>query len=93
MSWTFNRKALKEANKPIIIVEGEIDALSVMEVGGEAVAIGSTANTKAFIELLKTERPEQPLIIALDNDTAGEKASTELERGYKSLKFLFIGLI
>lgn len=92
VSWTFNRKALKEANKPIIIVEGEIDALSVIEVGGEAVAIGSTANTRAFIELLKTERPEQPLIIALDNDAAGEKASKELEHALNELKTPFYRL-
>lgn len=89
VSWTFNRKALKEASKPIIVVEGEIDALSIIEVGGEAVAIGSTANTKAFIELLKIERPEQPLIIALDNDTAGKKASEELEIGLKGIKIPF----
>ena len=89
VSWIFNRKALKEANKPVIIVEGEIDALSIMEVGGEAVAIGSTANTKSFIELLKIERPEQPLIIALDNDVAGKKASEELEYALNELKIPF----
>lgn len=89
VSWIFNRKALKEANKPIIVVEGEIDALSVIEVGGEAIAIGSTTNTKAFIELLKIERPKQPLIIALDNDVAGKKASEELRYALNELKMPF----
>lgn len=61
----------KEAKKPVFIVEGELDALSIIEVGGEAVALGSTTKAKALVELLKTQKPSQPLIIALDNDTAG----------------------
>ena len=36
----FNIKALEAATKPIYIVEGELDALSIIEVGGEAVGLG-----------------------------------------------------
>ena len=43
VSWTYNSKALKTASKPIFIVEGELDALSLIEAGGEAVALGSIA--------------------------------------------------
>lgn len=92
VNWIFNKKALTESNKPIIVVEGEIDALSIIEVGGEAIAIGSTSNVKSFINLLKVERPKQPLIISLDNDKAGEKASKELEVGLNSLKIPFYRL-
>lgn len=88
----FNAKALQTATKPIFVVEGELDALSIIEVGGEAVAIGSTANTRVFIELLKIERPEQPLIIAFDNDVAGKKASEELEHALNGLKIPFYGV-
>lgn len=88
----FNQKALQEAKTCIFVVEGELDALSIIEVGGEAVALGSTANTKAFIELLKADRPKQPLIIALDNDIAGEKASEELEYALNRLKISFYRL-
>lgn len=81
VSWTFNRQALETAKRPIFVVEGEIDALSIIEAGGEAVAIGSTANVKRFVEELKERqrRPAQPLIIALDNDTAGKTTADTLE--------------
>lgn len=92
VSWIFNKKALTESNKPIFVVEGEIDALSIIEVGGEAIAIGGTSNVKSFINLLKVERPKQPLIISFDNDKAGEKASKELEVGLNSLKIPFYRL-
>ena len=85
----FNKKALQTATKPIFIVEGELDALSIIEVGGEAIALGTTTKVKSFLELLKTEKPEKPLIIALDNDEAGEKAYRELSEGLKRLDIPF----
>lgn len=77
----FNLKALQNSKKPIIIVEGEIDALSIIEVGGEAIALGTTTKAKAFADLVKVQRPAQPIIIALDNDTAGTKASEDIIEG------------
>jgi replicative DNA helicase len=82
----FNIKAIKGATSPIVIVEGELDALSIIEVGGEAVGLGSTANTNKLIEELKTRKPAQPIIIALDNDEAGRKASEELSKSLSELK-------
>lgn len=81
----FNKKALQTATKPIFIVEGELDALSIIEVGGEAVALGTTTKSKALIELLKAQAPSQALIIALDNDEAGQRASRELTEGLQGL--------
>lgn len=81
----FNKKALQTATKPIFIVEGELDALSIIEVGGEAVALGTTTKSKALIELLKAQAPAQALIIALDNDEAGQRASKELTEGLQGL--------
>ena len=40
------------ADQPISIVEGEIDALSIMEVGGVAVGLGSTGNAKKLVNML-----------------------------------------
>ena len=74
----FNIEALKNATKPIFLVEGELDALSIIDVGGEAIALGTVVQKKSFIELVKAEKPKQPIIIALDNDGAGEKAAKEL---------------
>ena len=88
----FNANALQTATKPIFIVEGELDALSIIEVGGEAVALGTTTKVKSLLEILKTKKPEQPLIIALDNDEAGEKAYRELSEGLKGLSIPFYRL-
>lgn len=88
----FNAKALQNATKPIFIVEGELDALSIIEVGGEAVALGTTTKVKSLLELLKTKKPEQPLIISLDNDEAGEKAYKELSEGLRGLSIPFYRL-
>lgn len=85
----FNSNALYTAKKPIFIVEGELDALSIIEVGGEAVALGTTTKVKSLLEILKKGKPEQPLIIALDNDEAGEKAYMGLSEGLKGLGIPF----
>lgn len=98
VSWTYNSKALKTASKPIFIVEGELDALSLIEVGAEAIALGSIAYIRAFIELVKKIRPSQPLLIALDNETEPEKqaridqAATDLEAGFKELELPYYRL-
>lgn len=82
----YNTKAIKNAQKPIFIVEGELDALSIIEVGGEAVALGSTANYRRLLKLLESNKPAQPLIISLDNDAEGQKAADELIGGLQELK-------
>lgn len=98
VSWTYNSKALKTAGKPIFIVEGELDALSIIETGGEAVALGSIANIRAFLELVKKLRPTQPLLISLDNEIEPEKqaridqAATDLETGFKELELPYYRL-
>ena len=98
VSWTYNSKALKTASKPIFIVEGELDALSLIEVGAEAIALGSIAYIRAFIEIVKKISPSQPLLIALDNETEPEKqaridqAATDLEAGFKELELPYYRL-
>lgn len=48
----FNEEALSK-NQPIFIVEGEIDAMSVMETGkAEAIGLGSVANINIFMKAL-----------------------------------------
>ena len=88
----FNAKALQTAQKPLFITEGEIDALSIIEVGGEAIALGSAANVQSFLKLLQTQKPAQPLIIALDNDERGKKSAEELIAGLQGLNIPFYRL-
>ena len=74
-----NYKALQTATKPIFIVEGELDALSIIEAGGEAIGLGSTANIDLFINnYLKKQTPAQPLVLAMDNDEKGKEATDKL---------------
>lgn len=85
----FNSGALYTAQKPIFVVEGEIDALSIIDVGGEAIALGSVANKKALLTMLEEQKPIQPLIVAMDNDEVGSRANKELIDGLRELKIPF----
>lgn len=81
----FNSKVLTEACKPIFVVEGELDALSIIDVGGEAIALGSISNKNLLLEMFKNYVLPQPIIVALDNDEPGEKSSKEIFNGLKEL--------
>jgi replicative DNA helicase len=83
----FNAEALQQASRPVFIVEGELDAMSIVDVGGEAVGLGSTSYVKLCLAEVEKRKPSQPLIIALDNDQAGSKATLELENGLAELGF------
>ena len=83
----FNLKALSRSTGPVYITEGEIDAMSIYETGGDAVGLGSAGNVKKLLEHLEEHRPTAtPLIVALDNDKRGQDAADELEEGLKKLR-------
>ena len=87
----FNTKALQnDTGRPVFITEGAIDALSIIEAGGEAVALNSTSNTRKLLEKIRTQRTRSTLILCLDNDAAGAKATAELETGLKELNISYI---
>lgn len=86
----FNKKILRSDVKTIFIVEGEIDALSVIEVGGQAVGLGSKSNIRKLLEELDTN--DKRFVILPDNDENGgglksaENLKTELDgRGLISM--------
>lgn len=81
-----NASAALDAQQPVYIVEGEIDALSIIEASGEAVGLGSAKRVKAFLSYLDAakSKPAQPFIVALDNDDAGRKGAEELSAGLKA---------
>lgn len=81
----FNGQVLAN-NEPIYVVEGEIDALSIAETGiAPAIGLGSVANVRKFVGLVKSYQKQRPdnfyptLLLALDNDPAGQKAKTALK--------------
>lgn len=92
----FNKEAIKTADKPIFITEGEIDALSIIEAGGVAIGLGSTNSVDDFLNYISAIKPKQPLIPALDNDEEkngkegeGQKATQKLIKGLQELSLSF----
>lgn len=85
-----NTEALYNSSTPVFIVEGQIDMLSIIEVGGNAIALGSTSQVNEFLSLVGKKPPVQPLIIALDNDSAGESAASKLINGLDKLGIPYI---
>ena len=83
----FNVGVLKTSQQNVVIVEGEFDALSVIEAGNDAVALGSTTNVDKFLNWLKENEicPTKPLIIDFDNDDAGKVAEQKLTAGLVKL--------
>ena len=85
----FNVKVMWSAGQPVYIVEGEIDAMSIEDVGGTAAALCSTNNVDKLIALLREKRPVQPLILCLDNDDAGKKAYKKLSAALDELSIFY----
>ena len=87
----FNLKALyNDAARPVFVTEGAIDALSIIEAGGEALSLNSTSNTRKLLEQLKSKRSRSTLILCLDTDDAGRKASSELAEGLRELNIAYV---
>lgn len=90
----FNLGGLNQGGA-VFITEGELDALSLLEAGYNAVGIGGTSGVKALVEALEAvgEHNQPFLLLALDNDKKGEEAQAKLtealtEKGYKGFKAL-----
>lgn len=87
----FNEKALlAQEVQEIFITEGAFDALSVIEMGGQAIAINSVSNARALIEKLEKAPTKAALILCLDNDGPGKKAAQEVQEGLQRLQIPFI---
>lgn len=87
----FNKECLQnESGRPVFITEGAIDALSIIEAGGEAVALNSTSNAHKLVAELTKQRTNNMLIICQDNDDAGARATTELIDGFKKQNIPYI---
>ena len=85
----FNGSALEqEKEKPVFIVEGIIDALSVMQVGGQAIGLSSADNYRLLLTELDKIIPAKLLILCFDNDNTGadfqQKLADELDKRHIS---------
>lgn len=84
----YNKGALY-TGQPCFICESPIDAISIMQAGGSAVALGGTGSYK-LIEEVKKHTPAALLILCFDNDDAGEKAAGKLATELTGLNVPFI---
>ncbi len=85
----WNMKSISESQQPVFVVEGEFDALSIIDVGGMAVALCSASSAKKFLEVVAQRKPKLGFILSLDNDDAGQKAKATISEGLKNLEIPF----
>jgi len=73
----FNAAALWQ-DSPCFMVESQLCAISIMQEGGSAVALGGTSGKDQLITLLGKKAPSGVLILSLDNDDPGQKVQAEI---------------
>ena len=66
-SFLFNRESLNDGDSPIFVFENELDALSAIECGYDAVAIGGYNNIKSFFDILEIDGCKRLLILCIDD--------------------------
>lgn len=71
--------------EPCFVVEGQFDAMSVVQAGGRAVAIMGS-NVNALYRQLEQRKPGAALIIAMDADEPGRKKAADMAARLDALK-------
>lgn len=84
----FNLDAFN-TGRPVFVVEGAMDALSIIEAGCEAIALNGTSNWKKLVEYITTKSIKGDIIISVDNDEAGEKMGKALMRALQEKEISF----
>lgn len=87
----FNLSAVYSDVNAVFIVEGLIDALSIIEAGAAAVGLNSANNSGLFIKHLQAQAPkDKAFILCLDNDKDGQRAASKIKAELEALKIPFI---
>lgn len=80
----FNISALDEKGI-VYVAEGELDAISIITAGAEAVGLASTSGVNDLLKHLESYKPKAHLVLVPDNDERGEEARAKLEEGLQRL--------
>lgn len=87
----FNRKALWGVSKePVFIVESPLCALSIMQCGGVSVSLCGVGGANKLVKEVKAKKPNAPLVLCLDNDEPGQKATETLEKELQTAKIPYV---
>ena len=87
----FNERVLYASDvQEVFVTEGAFDALAVIEAGAAAIALNSAANADALIKNLEKRRTAATLILCLDNDNRGRKATESIRAGLQRLNIGYI---
>lgn len=86
----FNERVLYAPDvQEVFVTEGAFDALSILEAGAPAIALNSTSNAAALLKKLEERPTAATLILALDNDEAGKKATETIREGLQRLNIAY----
>lgn len=75
----FNQDALR-TEEVVFIVEGEIDALSCIEVGKQAIALSGASNYGGLVDALSRMTKRPAIVLLLDIDTTGKREQAKLQK-------------
>ena len=87
------------SDDPIFVVEGEIDAMSIIDAGGNAIGLGGLGGSRKLIDFIRENGKDQRFIIALDNEAnanvenENEKFNrllTEIEESIPDIRHIII---
>lgn len=87
----WNLDAIRDG-EPVFVTEGIIDALSIDEVGGDCIGLGSASNVDMLLAELRARSNDakrgalpNAIIEVLDNDDTGRAAALKLRDGIKGI--------
>lgn len=81
----YNAQALRlKTRKPIFVVESPICAMSIIQAGGNAVALGGSGENK-LITYIKAKKPLGAIVLSLDNDDPGQQTTSRIILKLKEL--------
>lgn len=86
----FNSTCLATSSTPKWIVEGEFDALSLLDIETDAVALGGTGNVNKFINMVTEATIQAPIVLYLDADESGTKATNDIKKALSDRHIAFI---
>jgi len=83
------RGALYPGQGMVFVTEGALDAASIIEAGGEAIALNSVSNAGELLRMLEKKPTGATLLLCLDNDEPGKTAARSLAEGLQQLNISY----